>query len=301
MKRLLALVGLIASFCSLSYADVLSVTPAPGATGVAANAVVSITFDEPMDPASFTEKRFRLQKTKKPHTHKWVRGSVSYDPETYTATFQPYGDLEEGEYLAIVKNQVKNECGKRIRKKHFRWKFTVERAPLVSLVASPKLRILVTTSAQLSAVGYYEDGTTRELADRVRWAVSDSALASIDDAGVFTALKTGTVTMWATDPASGIVSNNIVAYITNKVMRVDLAPAALELTVGDQTAVSVMALYYDDTYTDALDKADFIAGDYQVVSVADDGTVTALQPGTTTLYVRVEGIKSNVVTITVAP
>jgi len=299
MRQFLAAMVIIVGLSALCGADVVVLSPDPGTTDVAANAVVSVTFDEAMDPGSFTEKTFRLQKTKKPVSDKWIEGAVGYDTQTHTAFFQPYSALEEGEYLAIVKNQVKNECGARVGKKHLRWTFTVAHASLVSIVIAPPLRILVTDSAQLSVLGTYEDGTVRDIAGRVRWSVSDTAAATVDAAGVLTALKVGTVVIRATDPATGIVSNDLNIFISNKVMRVDLAPASLELSPGGTAALEVKAFYYDDTLQDVTSKADFVVGDPQIVAVDDQGRLTALRSGTTTVFARVEDVKSNAMTVTV--
>src|SRR5439155_8560149 len=54
------------------------------------------------------------------------------------------------------------------------------------------------TTQQFTATGTYSDSTTQDLTTQVTWSSSNTALATIDSAGVATWLATGTTTVAAT-------------------------------------------------------------------------------------------------------
>jgi Domain of unknown function (DUF4082)/Bacterial Ig-like domain len=66
-----------------------STSPISGATGVAVNAVVSVTFNEPIDPATVSASTFELRNA----ANALVASSVSYNASTRTATLTPSAAL----------------------------------------------------------------------------------------------------------------------------------------------------------------------------------------------------------------
>jgi len=85
---------------------VSSTSPAADATGVAMDAVVSVTFDEAMDESTITPSSFTLVTGGIP-----VSGSVSYDSGTYTATFTPDANLTGTVYTAILSTAITDVVG----------------------------------------------------------------------------------------------------------------------------------------------------------------------------------------------
>ena len=67
--------------------------PSAGATNVAVASNVTVTFDEPMDPATITGSTFRLRAQ---GAGSDVAAAVTYDPVTTTATLDPAADLANG-------------------------------------------------------------------------------------------------------------------------------------------------------------------------------------------------------------
>jgi uncharacterized protein YjdB len=61
---------------------------------------------------------------------------------------------------------------------------------------------------QLTATGTYGDATTTVITSSMTWSSSDTTIATVDTAGLVTAVGPGTATITATDPIT-VISGNI--------------------------------------------------------------------------------------------
>ena len=94
------------------------VSTAPSGTSVDVRPAISITFSEPMDPASLTPGTFSVERGETP-----VSGSVGYADAT--ATFTPSSRLMPlGQYTARVTTGAKDAAGNPLAAAH-EWSFTV--------------------------------------------------------------------------------------------------------------------------------------------------------------------------------
>lgn len=94
--------------------EVISTTPPAGAVGVPLNQIVTITFNEPMDPSTIQPEAFSLEGTAPAggRVAEVVEGVMSYNAQDYTITFQPIAPLNPGfVYTGTVATQVKNLTG----------------------------------------------------------------------------------------------------------------------------------------------------------------------------------------------
>jgi hypothetical protein len=88
---------------------VVATTPTDGATGVAANTTVTVTFSEPMDPNTITTSTFTLKTTVGSNP---VTGTISYNQATNTATFTPNAPLGSNTgYTATITTAVTDLAG----------------------------------------------------------------------------------------------------------------------------------------------------------------------------------------------
>lgn len=71
--------------------EVVAFGPASGAAGVATSAIFTVTFSEPVDPASLTAATLWLEQGGVP-----VAGAIGYQPGALSATFTPAGQLTVG-------------------------------------------------------------------------------------------------------------------------------------------------------------------------------------------------------------
>ncbi len=105
---------------------VTAMSPASGATEVAAGANVTATFSEDMDVATVTTSTFMLVKK---DTTSPIEATVSYDSTNKKAILNPSADLEKGTtYTATVTTGVKDPAGNALEANKS-WSFTTSALP----------------------------------------------------------------------------------------------------------------------------------------------------------------------------
>ena len=101
---------------------VTTVSPEDGATDVAIDTVVTATFSEAMDSSTITKDSFTLAGSA-------VSGTVTYDSDTYTATFTPDANLGyDHEYTATLSTAITDKAGNPLTEA-YTWSFTTESVP----------------------------------------------------------------------------------------------------------------------------------------------------------------------------
>ncbi len=99
-----------------------STSPTNGATGIAVNAAISVTFREPMTAATITRATFSVKTGSTD-----VPGTVDYSGTT--ATFTPTGNLVYSTtYTATVTTAAKDLAGNALASNYV-WNFTTGTAP----------------------------------------------------------------------------------------------------------------------------------------------------------------------------
>jgi hypothetical protein len=84
-------------------------SPASGATGVKVTTNVIVTFNESLAVATVNTSTFKLYKVGS-SSNTAVAGAVTYNPATFTVTFDPTANLSSGtiKYLVVISNGVKD-------------------------------------------------------------------------------------------------------------------------------------------------------------------------------------------------
>jgi hypothetical protein len=102
---------------------IASTSPAASATGVAVTTTVTATFSETMAASTITTTSFTLKAGATP-----VSGSVSYNSDTYTATFTPSANLAIGTtYTATLSTTITDAAGNPLASA-YSWNFTTASA-----------------------------------------------------------------------------------------------------------------------------------------------------------------------------
>jgi trimeric autotransporter adhesin len=157
---------------------------------------------------------------------------------------------------------------------------TVSAVPVKSIVVSPTSASLTPAQTQqLSATVTDANGnvvTNRQ----VTWASSNSAVATVDQAGLVTAVGPGNASITAT---IGNVSGNAgITVAAAPAASVTVNPGTLSLTVGQTGALD--AVVKDASGNVLTGRAvSWSSGSPLVASVSQSGVVTALLPGTATI------------------
>ncbi|ANY65532.1 hypothetical protein BBD42_02915 [Paenibacillus sp. BIHB 4019] len=134
---------------------------------------------------------------------------------------------------------------------------------------------------------------------KVTWTSSDPSVATVDEDGVITPLRAGTVTITGTTEDGGKTATSIVTVNATDVAvtGVTVSPAAITLTAGGSPgAVSAGVLPGNATNK----KVTWTSSDPSVATVDEDGVVTPLRAGTVTITGTTEdGGKTATSTVTV--
>jgi hypothetical protein len=127
---------------------VMAVTPLDGATGVAVAGNVTVTFSEPMDPATVTTAGLGLVRTADALA---VPAAVTYDGATRTATLNPGADLAAGTgYTATVTTAVADLAGNTLATVHT-WSFATA-APATGIRRETSATVVNTAATSTVAI-----------------------------------------------------------------------------------------------------------------------------------------------------
>lgn len=109
---------------------VVTTTPVAGGSGVPKNAVITATFNVPMDPTTLNETTFTLSGG--------VTGSVTYDPAARTATFTPSQPLAFNQQFTAKIAAGVNSLGNIPTSADITWSFTTNAVPSAPQLFSPR-------------------------------------------------------------------------------------------------------------------------------------------------------------------
>ncbi len=173
---------------------------------------------------------------------------------------------------------------------------------LTSVAINPSAAsIQIGKTVQLTAVGGYDDGTSKKLTS-VTWSSSDSSVASVSSSGLLEGVSAGTATITASELDK---SGTTIAMITlSNVESIVVAPSTASIRGGEIQAFSATAILNDGTSLDATDAVTWKSSNMDVAKIASTGmaignTVSSTQ--TTTITATSGNHVSNKVLLTVSP
>ena len=118
------------------------------------------------------------------------------------------------------------------------------------------------------------------------WSSSDNSVATVDETGKVTAVKSGTATItYTVDGKSASCEVTVVGGLT-------VSEHEKSLKVGETYQIAA-------TVDPSSIKATFASGDDRIATVDENGKVTAVKEGTVKIYVRVGSLFSEEITVTV--
>jgi uncharacterized protein YjdB len=178
----------------------------------------------------------------------------------------------------------------------------------VTVTAAAVASVTVTPSAASVTVGQTTALTAQTLdangsaltGRAIAWTSSNTGIATVSATGVVTGVAPGSATITATSEGkTGTSAITVTAPAPAPVASVTVAPAALPLIVG-QTG-TLTATTRDAANNVLTDRAiTWTSSAEGVATVAPNGTVTAVAPGSATITATSEG-KSGTATVTVTP
>ena len=179
---------------------------------------------------------------------------------------------------------------------------------LTSIAVGPQATIQQNQTVQMSAVGTYNDGTTKTLSGNIFWSSSDLSVASITNAGLVTGTGIGQSTI---SGASGTVTGSTTVTVTVEgLTAIKIIPVSTAITAGNTqqytatgtTNQGTVGLNGAGELNWAIDNTDS-----NLISIDSTGLVTTTSGIATQQIVHVTatdpttGIVSNTATLTVNP
>jgi uncharacterized protein YjdB len=147
-------------------------------------------------------------------------------------------------------------------------------------VTAPSASLGTGTNEQLTAQGTYSDSSVQTITAQVSWQSSDPSIAVVSNAGVFTALKAGSVTITASmNSVSGTISIVVNAPTLSSIT---ITPAVFSIASGQNQQLAAQGVYSDGTTQDVTSQVTWSSNASGVASVSG-GLVTGASAGTATI------------------
>jgi hypothetical protein len=151
---------------------------------------------------------------------------------------------------------------------------TVSPAVLVSIaVTPPSPSIALGTSQQFTATGTYTDHTTQDLTTAVTWSSSVTAVAAIGNAaggqGLATSRATGSTSITATDPATGIAGSATLTVTPAALVSIAVTPPSPSIALGTSQQFTATGTYTDDTTQDLTTAVTWSSSDEGVATIGN--------------------------------
>ncbi len=185
---------------------------------------------------------------------------------------------------------------------------TVSSATLDSIAVTPDNPIAYGTNQQFTATGSFSDGSTQDLTDQVTWNSSNTAVATVSNAGghegLATSVSSGTTTISAS--MGGKSGDSLLEVKLITLTSISITPASPTLYHGSIPATKnfhASGSYSDGTIQDLTDQVLWSSSNTDVATVSNSspnqGKLTTVGAGSMTLSATRQGV-TGTTTITVS-
>jgi len=177
---------------------------------------------------------------------------------------------------------------------------SVGAATLSSIAVSGNPSLTAGTSEQLTAEGTYSDSSTQTLTSQATWQSSNTAVATVSNSGMLTAVSAGSVTITATlGTVSGTDSLVVIAAVGPPTLTsITILPSAFSIASGQTKQLSAQGVFSDGTSQDLTSQVTWASVASNTASVSAAGLVTGVSQGSTSITATV-GTTSGSATATV--
>jgi hypothetical protein len=153
---------------------------------------------------------------------------------------------------------------------------------------------------QMTAIGKYSDGSTKDLTSSAQWSTSDGAIATIGSGGVLTAKTSGQCSVVA---GSGAVKGSTTVDITPALVSIAVTPANPTTAVGTAQQFIATGTYSDNSTQNLTTSVSWSSSDTAVATISSTaptmGFARAVSGGTATISAS-QGLVSGSTSLTVS-
>ncbi|MBT3219701.1 MAG: hypothetical protein HN348_11465 [Proteobacteria bacterium] len=173
---------------------------------------------------------------------------------------------------------------------------------LLGILISPESVLLpVGDEIQLQATGLTDDRSSSDVTAVVKWTSTDSSVAKVsdglDEEGVVKGLSVGTAKITAI--MDDVESVPLKVTVTDaELLGLSVEPGEVSVGHGDTVQLTASAAFSDGGHSDASVQVRWITADGDVAQL-EGGLLTAVGQGSTNVVADWDGVKSNVVPVSV--
>jgi trimeric autotransporter adhesin len=179
---------------------------------------------------------------------------------------------------------------------------TVGQPGMLSITVSPNQSSLPAgESEQLTAIGYFSDGSVQNLTQSATWSSSAPSIATINSAGLASGLIVGSTTIAA---VSGTLQGTAMLTVTSPVLAsIAVTPANSSIAAGNTQQLTATGTYSDGSTQNLTSTATWSSSASSVATIGkafgSQGLATAAGLGTTTIEAALGAISgSTTLTVT---
>jgi RHS repeat-associated protein len=175
---------------------------------------------------------------------------------------------------------------------------TVTTATLVSIAVTPaNPSVAAGKTQQFTATGTYSDSSTQNLTASVTWASGTTATATINAAGLASALKAGTSTISATSGA--IVGSTTLTVTAATLVSIAVTPANPSIATGGSQQFTATGTYTDSSTQNLTTSVTWASGTTATATINAAGLATAGTTAGSTTITATSGTVVGSTTLTV--
>ena len=123
-------------------------------------------------------------------------------------------------------------------------------------------------AAQLTAMGNYSDGTTKNITSEVTWSSSETSRATIDTAGLATGLAYGTTLVEATHQGISSEARSI-AVVSAMIAMIDVSPSNPAIPIGTEQQFTATGIWTDGTRQDVSGLVTWSSSDQSQITISE--------------------------------
>lgn len=154
------------------------------------------------------------------------------------------------------------------------------------------------TTQQMSAIGRYTDGSSRDLTNSASWVSASDHVVSISGSGVADAKSLGASIISAT--SAGISGSALLTVSQAALTTIGISPANSTIPLASNLQLAAIGSFTDASMRDVTNSVVWGVDNTSVVNVSSTGNATARHVGSTGVNATLSGIQSST-TIVVEP
>ena len=174
---------------------------------------------------------------------------------------------------------------------------SVAKAAVTSIAVSGGSSLASGFTEQLAAQGSFSDQSTQSITSQVTWQTSDATIATVNSAGVLTALKAGSVVVTA---SVGAVSGTL-PVVVNAAALSSITLSGSSLSSGGTEQLTATGVYSDNSTQNITAQVSWLSSDSTIANVGGTGILTALKAGSVTVTASLGSVSGSAVILVNAP